>query len=212
MVYMSWVPGDTRSHSVLGVFRVCCNTLRVWCCLEYCCAYLICLSMFAVLPISLLAIMRSQENQMMGLTWWAYKRYQRVYCNRSRTKQKHSSNSLDLRKSTSCQKHVDLVLQATFGESMTRMFVGTCALWLPCLPLFWFMRKALNSRTNTKWVFCLCSFCCQSALQYWPSALLASLCMSGAPVQLSGVGRGLSILPVQLSVRPDQEAVLLNSN
>ncbi|KAL0045972.1 hypothetical protein WJX82_010072 [Trebouxia sp. C0006] len=41
-------------------------------------------------------------------------------------------------------------LQATFGESMTRMFVGTCALWLPCLPLFWFMRKALNSRTNTK--------------------------------------------------------------
>ena len=42
------------------------------------------------------------------------------------------------------------VLQATFGESMTRMFVGTCALWLPCLPLFWFMRKAVNSRTNTK--------------------------------------------------------------
>ncbi|DBA78662.1 TPA: hypothetical protein ACH3X1_008580 [Trebouxia sp. C0004] len=41
-------------------------------------------------------------------------------------------------------------LQATFGESMTRMFLGTCALWLPCLPLFWFMRKALNSRTNTK--------------------------------------------------------------
>ncbi|KAL0043414.1 hypothetical protein WJX79_004095 [Trebouxia sp. C0005] len=41
-------------------------------------------------------------------------------------------------------------LQATFGEAMTRMFVGTCALWLPCLPLFWFMRKALNSRTNTK--------------------------------------------------------------
>jgi len=47
------------------------------------------------------------------------------------------------------------LLQATFGESMTRMFVGTCALWLPCLPLFCFMRKALNSRTNTKSVPCL---------------------------------------------------------
>lgn len=41
-------------------------------------------------------------------------------------------------------------IQASLGESMTRMFLGTCALWLPCLPLFWFMRKALNSRTNTK--------------------------------------------------------------
>ena len=55
-----------------------------------------------------------------------------------------------VQKTQESHKILVFLLQATFGESMTRMFVGTCALWLPCLPLFWFMRKALNSRTNTK--------------------------------------------------------------
>ena len=43
-----------------------------------------------------------------------------------------------------------LLVQAGFGESLAKMVLGTCALWLPCLPLFWFMRKALNNKTNTK--------------------------------------------------------------
>lgn len=41
-------------------------------------------------------------------------------------------------------------IQASLSESLGRMVVGTCALWLPCLPLFWLMRRALNNRTNTK--------------------------------------------------------------
>lgn len=43
-----------------------------------------------------------------------------------------------------------LLMQASMSDSLGRMVLGTCALWLPCLPLFWFMRKALNNRTNTK--------------------------------------------------------------
>lgn len=41
-------------------------------------------------------------------------------------------------------------MKATLTGALWNMFGTAFALWIPCLPIFFLMRRALNAKTGTK--------------------------------------------------------------